>query len=142
MKHITIFHAALTLLIAGCASSQPHSAKERYFEVHVKPVLEGNCLRCHSGPAAPAGLDLTNRKGVLKRSSRTGRPFVIPGDPDCSLLVAAISRKGTHPKVMPRLEVSLTEDQIGDLSEWIEDGAYWPEGEAGRLHHEFNAENP
>ena len=123
MKHITIFHAALTLLIAGCASSQPHSAKERYFEVHVKPVLEGNCLRCHSGPAATAGLDLTNRKGVLKRSSRTGRPFVIPGDPDCSLLVAAISRKGTHPKVMPRLEVSLTEDQIGDLSEWIEDGA-------------------
>jgi Arc/MetJ-type ribon-helix-helix transcriptional regulator len=43
---------------------------------------------------------------------------------------------------MPRLEVSLTEDQIGDLSEWIEDGAYWPEGEVGRLHHEFNAENP
>ena len=67
---------------------------------------------------------------------------MIPGDPDCSLLVAAISRKGTHPKVMPRLEVSLTDDQIGALSEWIEYGAYWPEARAGHLHTEFNQENP
>jgi hypothetical protein len=43
---------------------------------------------------------------------------------------------------MPRLEVSLTDDEIGGLSEWIEDGAYWPEGSAGQLHAVYNAENP
>ncbi|MCX6855510.1 MAG: hypothetical protein NTV80_11475 [Verrucomicrobia bacterium] len=35
---------------------------------------------------------------------------------------------------MPRAEVSLTDDEIGMLHEWIEDGAYWPKGEQGRLH--------
>ncbi len=131
------------LILAACESPKSHPTQERYFTAHVKPVLEANCLRCHNGPAAPAGLDLSNGERLLKLGSpRTGRPFVIPGDPDCSLIVAAISRKGTHPKVMPRLEVSLTDDQIGALSEWIEDGAYWPEGKAGHLHHEFNQENP
>jgi hypothetical protein len=38
--------------------------------------------------------------------------------------------------------MTLTEDQIGDLSEWIEDGAYWPKGDAGQLHPVFNPENP
>jgi hypothetical protein len=44
-----------------------------------------------------------------------------------------VQRGGTHPKMMPRKEISLTEDQIGMLREWIEDGAYWPEGEKGTL---------
>ena len=76
------------------------------------------------------------------RLARTGRPFIIPGDPDCSLIVAAVTRRGTHPRLMPRQELSLTEDEIGELSEWIEDGAYWPEGSAGKLQAVFNPENP
>lgn len=143
MKPIASLLIIATLSIAACSTSRPVSAKERYFTAHVKPVLEANCLRCHQTATAPAGLNLSNREGALSpRSPRTGRPFIIPGDPDCSLLVAAISRKGTHPKIMPRLEMTLTEDQIGDLSEWIEDGAYWPKGNAGQLHPVFNPENP
>ncbi len=132
-----------TAVLCACSSPLFPSAQDRYFAMHVKPVLEGSCLRCHSGPASPAGLDLSHRDGALKPlSPRTKRPFVIPGDPDDSLLVAAITRKGTHPKIMPRLEVSLTDDEIGGLSEWIEDGAYWPEGSAGQLQAVYNAENP
>jgi cytochrome c len=143
MKSLKALLVIYVLILAACASHRSNSDQERYFMAYVKPVLEANCLRCHNGPAAAAGLDLSNGERLLKlRSPRTGRPFVIPGDPDCSLLVAAISRKGTHPKVMPRLEVSLTDDQIGALSEWIEYGAYWPEARAGHLHTEFNQENP
>jgi hypothetical protein len=44
--------------------------------------------------------------------------------------------------MMPRKDVSLTEDQIGMLREWIEDGAYWPEGEKCMLKAEKSRENP
>jgi hypothetical protein len=57
------------------------------------------------------------------------------------MLLSAIGRKGSHPKVMPRADISLTEDQIGELREWIEDGAHWPAGSAGELHHVATGEN-
>jgi mono/diheme cytochrome c family protein len=131
------------LLLAACASSESPASKAAYFEEHVKPVFQANCLRCHQGKDAPARLDLRNGRSALTAvSPRTGRPFIIPGDPDCSLIIAAVSRRGTHPRLMPRLELSLTEDEIGELSEWIEDGACWPEDKRGDLHPVFNPENP
>jgi mono/diheme cytochrome c family protein len=130
-------------LLVACTSPKSHPTEAAYFETHVKPVFQANCLRCHQGPQAPARLDLTDGKTARASvSSRTGRPFIIPGDPDCSLIIAAVTRLGTHPRIMPRLDVSLTEDEIGEISEWIEDGAYWPEGEAGKLKPVFNPENP
>ena len=53
-----------------------------------------------------------------------------------------MQRGGTHLKMMPRREISLTEDQIGMLREWIEDGGYWPEGEQGTLKPQTSVENP
>ncbi len=108
---------------------------ERYFVTEVKPVLERNCLRCHNGATLPGKLDLRNKDTV-----KPG--FIHPGDPDKSLLVSAISRKGTHPLLMPKLTMSLTDDQIGVLREWIEDGAAWPSGQEGSLHAVANPENP
>lgn len=135
--------AFLGLLLAACASEKSHRAEVAYFEQHVKPVLQANCLRCHQGAQAPARLDLTDgHRALASVSPRTGRPFIIPGDPDCSLIIAAVTRRGTHPRLMPRLELSLTEDEIGELSEWIEDGAYWPKDESGNLRPTFNPENP
>lgn len=131
------------LLVSSCALTGGTRGKAAYFEAHVKPVFQANCLRCHQGPQSPARLDLSDRKSALASvSPRTGRPFIIPGDPDCSLIVAAVTRRGTHPRLMPRQELSLTEDEIGELSEWIEDGAYWPEGPSGKLQAVFNPENP
>lgn len=117
----------------GAANSL--SEKERFFVTEVKPVLERNCLRCHNGTALPGKLDL--------RSSDTITPgYIRPGKPDASLLVTAVSRKGTHPKLMPQLPLSLTDDQIGVLREWIEDGAAWPLGPEGQLKPVVNPESP
>lgn len=133
----------LSLVVGSCSSVEKQQAKAAYFEEHVKPVLQANCLRCHQGENAPAHLDLRNgRSARASVSPRTGRPFIIPGDPDCSLIIAAVGRLGTHPLLMPKLDLSLTEDEIGELSEWIEDGAYWPDGRRGDLHPVFNPENP
>jgi hypothetical protein len=43
---------------------------------------------------------------------------------------------------MPRADISLTDDQIGVLREWIEDGAFWPDGERGTLRAQSSPEKP
>jgi len=133
---------ALALLIPACALVPgTDSSREHYFLTEVKPVLQQHCLACHNGSLPPPALNLTSKDKAFKRSP-SGRDYILPGDPCCSLLISAVQRGGTHPKMMPRKDVSLTEDQIGMLREWIEDGAYWPEGDNGTLKPVKSTENP
>lgn len=134
----------LLVIVTITACTQPpvgKSTREHYFLTQVKPVLQEHCVRCHNGGLPPTALNLMTKVTAFKRSA-SGRQYILPEDPDCSLLISAVQRGGTHPKMMPRTEVSLTDDQIGMLREWIEDGAFWPEGEAGTLHAQKSAENP
>lgn len=134
--------ALLTFLGSGCQSPAPHSSADAYFQENVKPVLESQCLRCHAGKLAPSGLDLSSAATALPGRHPDGRAYIVPGKPDQSLLVTAVARNGSHPKLMPRTPLSLTDDQIGALREWIEDGAFWPTTAAGNLHAVANPENP
>ena len=104
-------------------------------------MLQEQCLRCHDGTQPPPVLNLTSRNAAFRTNAR-GQHYIVPGKPDSSLLVTAVQRMGTHPKLMPQSDVSLTDMQIGMLREWIEDGAYWPEGAAGNLHHQRSPEHP
>jgi len=126
------FFPVLFVVTACSLFTDSKSEGEHYFLTEVKPVLQQHCLRCHNGAMPPPALNLTSKAVAFTRSA-SGRDYILPEDPDCSLLISAVQRGGTHPKMMPRTDVSLTEDQIGMLREWIEDGAYWPEGEKGRL---------
>jgi hypothetical protein len=127
----------------SCHSSGPKPVgtdAEAFFLSDVRPILEMNCLPCHNGLTPPPGrLDLTTREKALA-GRRHGRPFLSPGHPDDSLLLTAISRIGTHPKLMPQRDLSLTEDDIGTLREWIKDGAAWPTGPTGTLQPRPNPE--
>ena len=132
---------ALFVITACSLLPASKSGCDQYFVTQVKPVLQKHCLQCHNGSLPPPVLNLTSKAAAFKRSA-SGRDYILPGDPDCSLLISAVQRGGTHPKMMPRTEVSLTEDQIGALREWIEDGAYWPDGEQGMLRAQRSGENP
>lgn len=138
MRHL----APLLLLLSAC-SIVPKSASDPkgYFLTEVKPIFEQHCLQCHNGSLPSPVLNLTTKAKAFQRSA-SGREFILPGDPDCSLLISAVQRGGTHPKMMPRTDLSLTEDQIGELREWIEDGAYWPEGKDGDLRARKGPEAP
>ena len=128
--------------VSSCQSGAPRAIDaEAFFQSEVRPILEMNCLPCHNGVGPAGRLDLSTRQKALDGSLR-GRPFIVPGRPDDSLLVTAVSRQGTHPKLMPQRDLSLTEEDIGTLREWIEDGAVWPEGRRGHLHAKPNPETP
>lgn len=131
MKWILAFAAAT--LVSCALTPARKSAADHYFLTEVKPVLQENCLHCHNGSRPRPALDLTS-KATAFRKNASGRDYIIPGDADCSLLIGSVQRDGTHPKMMPRAEISLTDDEIGMLREWIDDGAAWPTDARGTLH--------
>ena len=132
----------IAFVVTACSLLPTGKSKEsRYFVTEVKPVLQQHCLQCHNGSMPPPALNLTSRVTAFSRSA-SGREYILPRAPNRSLLITAVQRNGTHAKMMPRTLISLTDDQIGMLREWIEDGAYWPEGHKGELRPQANAENP
>jgi hypothetical protein len=131
----------LPLVSCSLAPKPPPKGADNYFLIEVKPVLQEQCLRCHNGTLPPPALNLTSKNAAFRTNAR-GQQYIVPGNPDRSLMVTAVQRMGTHPKLMPRSDVSLTDMQIGMLREWIEDGAYWPEGAAGNLHPQGTLEHP
>ncbi|WP_406699058.1 DUF1549 domain-containing protein [Singulisphaera sp. Ch08] len=94
-----------------------------FFEKKIRPILVSNCYSCHSAN--------TNSKGGLRVDDRNGLvdggnsgPAVVPGDPEESLLIQAVTHGDDAPKMPPKSK--LTDEQVADLKHWIKDGAAWP----------------
>ena len=79
---------------------------------------------CHSArhTNAKGGLRVDDRNGLIN-GGNTGAA-IVPGDPGGSLLIQAIRHEGDL-KMPPKKRLS--DDQIRELSQWIKDGAAWPE---------------
>src|SRR5215475_3893165 len=94
-----------------------------FFEMRVRPVLARTCLTCHAKKPM-GGLDMTSRDGLL-RGGNSG-PAVVPGEPEHSLLIQAVSY--THERLkMPLQQPRLSDQEVADLSAWVKAGAMWPE---------------
>jgi mono/diheme cytochrome c family protein len=108
---------SLIILSAGLAGrlTAQHSVD---FQRDVQPIFNDNCIACHRGAGAPAGLQLDTAAGVLKGS--TARAVVVPGDAQKSILAQRIS--DTTGNQMP-LGGSLSKEQIALIVDWINQGA-------------------
>src|SRR5262245_36502219 len=97
-----------------------------FFEMRVRPVLTRTCLTCHAATRM-GGLDMTSRDGLLKGGN--SGPAVVPGEPEHSLLIQAVSY--THKRLkMPLQQPRLSDQEVADLSAWVKAGAIWPESPA------------
>jgi mono/diheme cytochrome c family protein len=92
-----------------------------FFENKVRPVLTENCHECHGAKKQEAGLRLDSRASMLKGSDNG--PVVTPGEPDSSLLVAAV-RRGGDVEMPP--EKALPAEAVAALEEWVRRGLPWP----------------
>ena len=69
------------------------AAAVEFFEKKVRPLLVDNCYTCHSADTnSHGGLRVDDRNGLLTGGSRG--PAVVPGKPDESLLIQAVTRTG------------------------------------------------
>lgn len=135
-----LFICSLTMCQSTKPSLSPGAEAQRLFTDHVKPIFEQHCLRCHSG-ANPGLMNLSNSTAAFIPHP-DGRAYIVPGKPDQSLIIEAVSREGLHQRSMPQLLVTLTDMEIGTLREWIVAGAPWPTGPAGNLKHAASSEHP
>src|SRR5580765_5427594 len=116
---------ALQLVGEARQATPPAAQSADYFETKVRPVLAANCYDCHADQRM-GGLRVDSREG-LTRGGKSG-PAIAPGDPEKSLLIAAV-RQTSDTLKMPK-GGRLKPDEIEALVEWIRAGAVWPNSAA------------
>jgi hypothetical protein len=111
----------------------PEAAAD-FFETRVRPVLFAACTKCHGPTQQAGGLRLDSRAAVLKGGARGAA--VVPGKPNESLLVRAVSHSDARLRMPPANQLKAAEQAA--LTQWVRMGAPWPDygaaaGEGGRL---------
>jgi hypothetical protein len=104
------------------------SARERFFEKDVRPLLVEKCYSCHSERKQKGGLRLDSLEAILKGGD--SGPAVVPGKPGESLLVEAINYEG--PEMPPAGK--LPAEKIDILTRWVSLGAPWPSRDRTAAH--------
>jgi hypothetical protein len=119
------------LLVTGFALLEPSPAADKkpftdeqlaLFEKEALPVLEANCIRCHSGNMPKGKLRLDSREGVLK-GGKIG-PAVSLDEPDDSNLLAAIRHESL--KMPPDGKLAAKDVEV--LTRWVKAGVPWKPG--------------
>jgi cytochrome c553 len=103
-------------------ADEPTSEQVEFFEKRIRPLLVEHCTECHGEGRAKGGLRLTSLD-ALRRGGDSGSA-IVAGKPEESLLIEAVSHRGDI-KMPPKQR--LADDQIADLTKWIEIGAPWPD---------------
>jgi dipeptidyl aminopeptidase/acylaminoacyl peptidase len=112
---------ALVTLVAGVgtlvyADSAPN------FNSQVAPILQKNCLACHSSAAKMGGLVMENFDALMKGGAHGAA--IVPGKPDQSRLIQMLDGK-----IQPRMPFGgdpLPAADIATLKAWVESGALGP----------------
>jgi hypothetical protein len=113
------------LVIVGLFYKLAFSEQEVDFNTQVKPIINKKCISCHGGVKQEAGFSLLFQEEALG-PTESGKPAIIPGDPDGSELIRRISLNDPEER-MPYKHEALSEDEIKTLRQWVSEGAKWGE---------------
>ena len=89
-----------------------------FFSKKIKPILQANCVKCHSGEEPKGALNLTSRAGLIKDGSVFNKEA--PGE---SALISAVKYEDYE---MPP-SGQLPQEQIALIERWVKAGAHWPD---------------
>lgn len=122
MKSRIAFASLSALLLAGCSGEPQVSFKKEIF-----PMLQENCLECHTSPEGKgflaSGLNMGSYDSLMK-GTKLG-PIIKPNNSISSTLVLLVSGKADPSIRMPHGsdKKELSAEQIDTLSRWIDQGA-------------------
>src|SRR6185436_13886716 len=114
--------ALFACAVVSIRAAEPTKAQLDFFENKIRPILAGNCYKCHSPAKGKIKGELElDWKGGWAKGGEHG-PVIVPGDPEKSLLIKAV--RYTDPDLqMPPKGDKLSEAQISDLVAWVKMGA-------------------
>src|SRR5436190_12459144 len=122
------FFAVLFVSIASPAGADADTDKATaFFESRIRPVLVEHCYKCHSSQAkSPKGGLRVDSRDALLRGGGSG-PAIVPGKPDDSLVLKAMSHEGEVAEMPP--DEKLPAHVVADFRRWIASGAPDPRRE-------------
>ncbi|HUR44727.1 MAG TPA: DUF1549 domain-containing protein, partial [Candidatus Saccharimonadales bacterium] len=139
------FSVFMALLLSNFCSSgaekirpvkEGHASGKVDFYFQVKPIIADRCFACH-GPdekARKGKLRLDTREGALKALEK-GMYVIKPQDPEHSELIRRITSNDPDDIMPPpKSKLSLTADEIGVLTRWVQQGGDYP----AKSHWSFN----
>jgi mono/diheme cytochrome c family protein len=123
-----LFFATISFA-ALCAGAAPSAAQLQFFEANIRPIFVDNCYKCHSSQAEKlrGHLSLEYRDSILKGGDNG--PAIVPGDPDHSLLIKAVTYADPDLQMPPKGK-KLSDEQIANLVQWVKMGAPDPRAPA------------
>ena len=107
-------------IIFGLIAATAHG--DDLFEKQVRPLLAGQCVRCHGPAKQSGGLRLDSRAAVLKGGD--SGPAAVEGKPDESLIVRAIEHAGDLR--MPSAKQKLSSADARAVRDWVARKMPWP----------------
>src|SRR2546430_929042 len=122
--HISVPSAVLAVaLVMQTAVARADDSGFDFFEKKIRPVLVEHCYKCHSAQAKKlrGGLRLDLKAG-WEKGGDSGKPAIVPGKPDESLLIRAV-RHDDGQEAMPPNQSKLPNAVIADLVAWVKRGA-------------------
>lgn len=99
------------------------------YQRDILPILSKYCYRCHGPEKQESGLRMDSR-ALLLRGGDLGEPAVRPGKSQESFLIRVVAGLDEDIK-MPPQGPPLSDQQIGKLRAWIDQGWQWPKTAPG-----------
>jgi hypothetical protein len=124
MRYLTLVGAALLLPLTYFLLTATTEDQISYNQ-DIRPVINANCISCHGGVKASAGLSLLTRQEALD-TTESGVPAIIPGDAANSELVKRLHHHDPEYR-MPLESKPLDQATIEKFEAWIDQGAKWEE---------------
>jgi len=111
------------LVVSTVLYSLAKTDKEIDYSLDVKPILNKKCITCHGGVKKQGGFSLLFKDEALG-PTKSGKPAIIPGDPDHSEMIRRITCTDPEER-MPYKKDPLSDEEISILKKWIKQGAKW-----------------
>lgn len=121
---------ALVLLSIGSLTAE--DAEKVSFTQSIRPILREKCAHCHNRKTLPDRVSFESAKLAFVKT-KGGLPILVPGDPEKSFLMRALTSPVVHENAMPMVGPRPTLGEIALIKQWIEEGAEWPKGLRGRI---------
>jgi hypothetical protein len=124
---IVIAVLSCSLIRAAAGELPPAAGRAVDFAKDIQPLLQKNCYSCHGPEQQEGGLRLDQKKRALEGGDSGAE--IVPGKSAESRLVRMIAGTDEDFGRMPPdgKGTPLTDEQIGLVRAWIDQGAKWPD---------------
>ena len=120
-KKIFVLLALCAIVLLGILAFPHEDAID--FNTQVKPIINKKCISCHGGVKQQGGFSLLFKDEAMA-ATKSGKPAIIPGNPEDSELIKRLLAKDTEER-MPYKHAPLSNEEISIFKKWIKQGAKW-----------------